>query len=64
MKAQVCPVCGGSGKYWRPRDPNEYDVGGEGEPATCHGCGGLGWVSVPEDHLDYLPPDVLDDSRK
>ena len=38
MKADLCPVCMGSGKR-------------EGE--QCHGCGGLGWVTVPE--CRYMP---------
>ena len=34
MRAQLCPVCTGSGKYKNER---------------CHGCNGKGWVTVPED---------------
>ena len=34
MKAQLCPVCQGSGNY---------------KGASCHGCHGRGWVTVPED---------------
>ncbi len=34
MKAVLCPVCKGSGKYKDER---------------CHGCYGRGWVQVAED---------------
>lgn len=38
MKAVLCPVCNGTGKY------NE---------AQCHGCDGRGWVEVQEDPITY-----------
>jgi hypothetical protein len=38
MKAQLCPVCNGSGKY---------------DNKECHGCYGKGWVTVPEYHIIY-----------
>lgn len=40
MKAELCPVCRGSGDY-RGR--------------KCHGCEGKGWVvlSMPEDVFEY-----------
>lgn len=37
-RAQICPVCGGEGKY-------------KGKP--CHGCGGKGWILVPGGRLPY-----------
>jgi len=40
MKAQICPVCNGSGKY---------------EGKECHGCDGKGWVSVSGDYPPYYP---------
>ena len=40
MKAQLCPVCHGSGKYTGDK---------------CHGCNGKGWVQVPEDRLVVFP---------
>lgn len=48
MKAVICPVCSGSGKY-HPRDSMEIE---------CHGCEGLGWVRVPEYYYTpyYSPP--------
>jgi hypothetical protein len=45
MKAELCPVCLGKGKI---------GSGTYGEEKTCHGCGGCGWVSVPEDH-PFIP---------
>lgn len=38
MKAQLCPVCKGTGDY----------RGGK-----CHGCQGKGWVEVHEGDNDY-----------
>ena len=40
MHSELCPVCEGSGQWW---DPQTNKV------RTCHGCGGLGWVAVPDD---------------
>ena len=48
--AELCPVCGGSGEVWRS-DPNTSSVG---YYTTCHGCGGCGWVIVP-DSMPYTP---------
>ena len=46
MKAELCPVCKGEGKY-------------KGE--KCHGCDGKGWVEVrennyPDKELGYPDP--------
>jgi len=46
MKAVICPVCNGTGKYTRFPDPSgtnaaEYEQ-------ICHGCGGKGYVVIPE----------------
>lgn len=35
--AERCPVCERSGEYCPPH---------QRDPATCHGCGGKGWVTV------------------
>lgn len=35
MKAVICPVCNGSGKY------NDKE---------CHGCNGKGWVTIGTDY--------------
>lgn len=42
MTVQICPVCNGSGKYKGNWDPNVTALPME---TTCHGCGGLGWVT-------------------
>lgn len=42
MKAVICPVCNGSGKY------RATDSGGAWVESTCHGCCGKGWVEVNE----------------
>ena len=41
MKAQLCPVCKGSGNY---------------KKAICHGCHGRGWVTLPEERPVILYP--------
>jgi len=40
MKAVICPVCLGSGKY-------------QNGNCSCHGCGGRGWIVI---HEDIYPP--------
>ena len=46
MKAVLCPVCSGKGTT-RSTDPIET-----GASYPCHGCSGLGWVSVAADKPD------------
>lgn len=41
--AKVCPVCNGKGKVYSP-DTLTHNTGEE----TCRGCGGTGWVVVPD----------------
>ena len=41
--AEICPVCGGSGKKQQSEDGYTTT---SFTPKTCHGCGGLGWVTV------------------
>ena len=41
--AELCPVCGGTGKIKSPT----FILG---KNKTCHGCGGSGWVEVRNDH--------------
>jgi len=45
MRAVLCPVCGGSGKY--TEQPSGDSSGGP-TSQTCHGCGGRGWVEVSD----------------
>jgi len=42
--AELCPVCKGAGKL--PQENGETSS----IPLwrTCHGCGGMGWVPVPD----------------
>jgi len=42
--AEKCPVCGGTGKV--PRDIPATD----GADQACHGCGGLGWITIGVEH--------------
>lgn len=35
--AEKCPVCGGTGKLKDNTSASEH---------TCHGCNGVGWVTV------------------
>jgi len=59
MKAQLCPVCNGSGQYTKYTFTSNILVPGprkaEGKPKTCHGCQGKGWIMLPESKpfLDY-----------
>lgn len=45
-RAQLCPVCNGSG---RVTNPEIWDQTRSSKPfptITCHGCYGRGWVTV------------------
>ena len=46
QRAQLCPVCGGTGTIAEPLSSGTGDK-------TCHGCGGKGWVTVG---LAEMPP--------
>lgn len=45
-RAEICPVCKGSGKY------RKYYVTGltadSYTETTCHGCNGIGWITISE----------------
>ncbi len=43
-KAQICPVCNGSGDIAPCTTSTETTV--IEQPKTCHGCDGKGWVEV------------------
>lgn len=43
--AEKCPVCGGTGKILKDEYPFTTAIN---NPTTCHGCGGLGWVTVQD----------------
>jgi len=57
-KAQLCPVCGGTGKITK----QTVGTAGDTFEVTCHGCGGKGWVEVAEGTCPmypcptYIPP--------
>ena len=42
--AERCPVCNGSGVV--NKNQSVYYTGGDEE--TCHGCNGMGWVTVQD----------------
>ena len=46
-KAQICPVCMGRGKYG-PIAIIALSENKSDEEPNCHGCGGTGWVTVPD----------------
>ena len=45
---EICPVCKGTGIYKHYRDYFEMTSGICYLEQTCHGCGGKGWIVVPE----------------
>ena len=51
--AEICPVCKGTGKV---PDPNKYNSTALKDLVPCHGCNGLGWVTVWEyTTTPYMP---------
>ena len=44
-KADLCPVCKGSGIYTEFHQ--EVATTSYTTQRTCHGCGGKGWVVIP-----------------
>lgn len=40
MHAEICLICGGTGKYCNKE---------------CHGCNGRGWVEVSDRYIPYPP---------
>lgn len=52
--AEICPVCNGAGKYkeytfFRDRTTTQTYI-----EKTCHGCEGLGWVTVTDEVQENL----------
>lgn len=45
MHAEICPVCKGKGLI-----VDEYSTS-SWPTKTCHGCGGSGWVTVPDEGI-------------
>ena len=59
MKAQICPVCNGTGKYVIVKYRRPYDLYPFTTSTiefyserTCHGCNGKGWITVGE-NIDF-----------
>ena len=48
--AEKCPICGGSGKL--PHDGASTAI----LYPTCHGCGGVGWVTIQDFHMPPAQP--------
>ena len=61
MKADLCPVCQGSG-YKGYFGVTNRPFQGSGCYELCHGCGGQGWVAVPEGLPPYAPLPVWEES--
>lgn len=57
MHAQRCPVCYGKGVIHDDAYPSMADT------KTCHGCGGSGWVCVP-DERPHIPLDDLEKHKE
>ena len=56
--AEICPVCYGKGVVCGVAETGAF-------PTTkCHGCGGTGWVVVPNDTSTYWPPVTIEDNVK
>lgn len=53
MRAVLCPVCNGSGEYYKP--PGSWSTA-PSEVKVCHGCQGKGWVEVHEDYQTISIP--------
>lgn len=49
-KAEICPVCLGSGRYKRYQEGFTIPI-----ETPCHGCGGKGWVEVCGHDKPQLP---------
>lgn len=48
MKAQLCPVCNGTGEV---RNTELSSVSSSPFTKVCHGCHGQGWVSVADSSM-------------
>ena len=59
--AETCPICGGTGKFRYPL----LDGSSSATPleSTCHGCGGLGWVTVQDRDRPRLSPPMFGEPR-
>lgn len=50
--SELCPVCKGSGKIIKDNPSTTSNI-----PSTeiCHGCNGLGWVTVQDNNQQMFP---------
>ena len=46
--SEICPVCKGKGKLKDPENIEHSDI-------PCHGCQGLGWVTLQDDNIRWYP---------
>jgi hypothetical protein len=62
--AEKCPVCNGTGKVHEY--PLEVSTAANPTIRTCHGCMGLGWVTIQENRTppSYIEPRAKDDFHK
>lgn len=44
--SETCPICFGTGKL---PDPSEGGTSNYNATKQCHGCLGLGWITVKDD---------------
>jgi len=56
--AEKCPVCGGIGVRIVPSPVVEGKliISYVDTTINCHGCGGLGWVTVQDEQAYYATP--------
>ena len=49
--AEICPVCKGDGVVTITSTSIDYYHTTTTGTYVCHGCGGCGWVVVPDDYI-------------
>lgn len=62
--AEKCPVCNGAGKI--PDYSLEVSTAVNTNIKTCHGCDGVGWVTVQENRIlpSYIEPRARESFHK
>jgi hypothetical protein len=58
--AEKCPICNGAGKIFEPLCPDNTPA--SPYVKTCHGCGGLGWITVQDNTMTM--PSYLDNKTQ
>lgn len=51
---EICPVCNGAGKYKECTFFGDRTTIQTYIEKNCHGCGGLGWVTVTDEVQENL----------